>query len=154
MAYPTKQGFDTRRSIAPYSFLKYLKPQMQLRYSKSHQSEERSASSRFSRRGGLPAFVLLACGLLAGQALAQGTNAPATQNGTKCQAGQGQSNKTGRADQRPVQDGQSLSGSLADCNGVLAPPAIGDKGLVEPAPQTGNMPVIKPGQVQPKVSGD
>lgn len=41
---------------------------------------------------------------------------------------------------------QSLSGNLANCNGVLKPPSTGDQELVEPAPQTGNMPVIKPGE--------
>ncbi|WP_337268829.1 hypothetical protein [Oryzifoliimicrobium ureilyticus] len=51
----------------------------------------------------------------------------------------------------PTQNGQTAAGgpSLNDCNGVLAPPATGDHGLVTPAPQSGNMPVIKPGD-QPK----
>lgn len=33
---------------------------------------------------------------------------------------------------------------LAPCNGVLAPPPVGDSELVEPAPKTGTMPVIRP----------
>lgn len=36
---------------------------------------------------------------------------------------------------------------LADCNGVLHPPAVGDPDLVKPAPNVGKMPVIPPGSV-------
>ncbi len=40
-----------------------------------------------------------------------------------------------------------LSKKLDDCNGVLKAPESGDKGLVTPAPDTGNSRVIKPGDV-------
>lgn len=43
--------------------------------------------------------------------------------------------------------------SLEDCNGVLAPPTVGDGEIVEPAPDTGTMPVIPPGTV-PQQSAD
>lgn len=36
---------------------------------------------------------------------------------------------------------------LADCNGVLRPPAVGDPELVKPAPNVGKMPVIPPSSV-------
>ncbi|NHT78450.1 hypothetical protein G8E10_22340 [Rhizobiaceae bacterium CRRU44] len=41
----------------------------------------------------------------------------------------------------------SLTEKLDDCNGVLKPPAVGDSEIVEPAPQTGQMPVITPNDV-------
>lgn len=51
------------------------------------------------------------------------------------------------------QDGKQQPGSgdlsekLNDCGGVLKPPATGDQGMAAPAPDQGNTPVIKPGQV-------
>ncbi len=69
---------------------------------------------------------------------------------TKCQVPPQQLSQNGQAangqSANEHASSQSLSGSLADCKGVLKPPATGDQELVEPAPQTGNMPVIKPGQ--------
>ena len=41
----------------------------------------------------------------------------------------------------------SLTEKLDDCNGVLKPPAVGDSEIVEPAPQTGQMPVITPNEL-------
>ena len=41
----------------------------------------------------------------------------------------------------------SITKKLDNCGGVLSPPDVNDKGLVKPAPDTGAMPVIKPGQV-------
>lgn len=55
--------------------------------------------------------------------------------------------------------GQMLKGprNLADCNGVLRPPSVGDRELVEPAPPVGDTPVIRPGEIPkdnaPPVSG-
>lgn len=51
------------------------------------------------------------------------------------------------------QGGKQQSGSgnltekLNDCGGVLKPPATGDQGMAAPAPDEGNTPVIKPGEV-------
>lgn len=42
---------------------------------------------------------------------------------------------------------ENLSKKLDDCNGVLKAPDAGDKGMVTPAPETGNSRVIKPGDV-------
>lgn len=45
------------------------------------------------------------------------------------------------------QDNTKLSKKLGDCNGVLKPPKVGDKEIVAPTPQTGTMPVVKPGEL-------
>ncbi|TGV41581.1 hypothetical protein EN811_26190, partial [bacterium M00.F.Ca.ET.168.01.1.1] len=42
-----------------------------------------------------------------------------------------------------------LTGKLKPCGGVLQPPPTGDQGMAQPAPEEGNMPVIKPGEVPP-----
>lgn len=39
---------------------------------------------------------------------------------------------------------KSLSEVLEDCNGVLDPPPVGDSEIVEPPPDTGETPVIRP----------
>ena len=44
-------------------------------------------------------------------------------------------------------DGTGSMKKLDKCGGVLQPPDVNDPGLVKPAPETGQMPVIKPGQV-------
>ena len=41
----------------------------------------------------------------------------------------------------------SATKKLDRCGGVLRPPDVNDPGLVKPAPDTGNMPVIKPNQM-------
>jgi hypothetical protein len=38
----------------------------------------------------------------------------------------------------------SLTEKLDPCDGVLKPPAVGDQEMTQPAPQTDNMPVVKP----------
>jgi hypothetical protein len=47
--------------------------------------------------------------------------------------------------------GDLTTGALADCNGVLAPPRIGDGDMVTPAPPAGRTPVIRPGEIDPDV---
>lgn len=54
--------------------------------------------------------------------------------------------------QQPRTDNSADRSSLADCNGVLHPPTVGDPELVKPAPDVGKMPVIPPGSV-PQNSG-
>lgn len=44
-------------------------------------------------------------------------------------------------------DKTKLSSKLDDCNGVIEPPKVGDKEIVAPTPQTGTMPVVKPGEL-------
>lgn len=39
---------------------------------------------------------------------------------------------------------------LSDCDGVISPPETGDGTLVQPAPQSGNMPVVKPKGLTPQ----
>ena len=42
---------------------------------------------------------------------------------------------------------RSLTETLDDCNGVLIPPPTGDTELTEPAPNVGETPVIRPGEI-------
>jgi hypothetical protein len=44
----------------------------------------------------------------------------------------------------------SLTEKLDPCNGVLKPPPTGDSDMTEPAPNQGNTPIIKPGDVPPQ----
>lgn len=44
----------------------------------------------------------------------------------------------------------TLSDKLSDTNGVIKPTGDVDPAMHKPAPQTGAMPVIKPGQVPPQ----
>jgi hypothetical protein len=44
-------------------------------------------------------------------------------------------------------DPQALVEKLDECNGELKAPPVGDGAIVEPAPDTGNTRVIKPGQL-------
>ncbi|MCJ9750664.1 hypothetical protein MOV61_08020 [Neorhizobium sp. BETTINA12A] len=44
---------------------------------------------------------------------------------------------------------QDLSKKLDDCNGELKAPSVGDAEMVEPAPDTGNSRVIRPGELPP-----
>jgi|GEM_PF-1046458 len=39
------------------------------------------------------------------------------------------------------------AGTLSDCDGLLHPEPVGDRELVEPAPDVGRTPIIKPRQV-------
>lgn len=45
------------------------------------------------------------------------------------------------------QEKTNLSGRLDSCDSVLEPPKVGDKDIVAPTPQTGTMPVVKPGDL-------
>jgi hypothetical protein len=45
--------------------------------------------------------------------------------------------------------GDLTTGALADCDGVLAPPRIGDAEMVTPAPPVGETPVIRPEDIGP-----
>ncbi|PDT31066.1 hypothetical protein CO660_06440 [Rhizobium sp. L9] len=49
-------------------------------------------------------------------------------------------------------DHQDLSKKLDDCNGELRPPPIGDAEMVEPAPDTGNSRIIRPGDMPPNTN--
>ena len=40
--------------------------------------------------------------------------------------------------------GDETAEALADCNGVLSPAPVGDRELLEPAPDAGTTPVIEP----------
>ncbi|MBX3580640.1 MAG: hypothetical protein KF810_01915 [Rhizobiaceae bacterium] len=47
-----------------------------------------------------------------------------------------------------------LAEKLDDCNGVLRPPKVGDSEIVEPAPDVGETPVIRPGEIEPQEDQD
>ena len=47
----------------------------------------------------------------------------------------------------PNRSPKELSEKLDSCNSVLRPPRVGDSEIVEPAPPTGDMPVLKPGDL-------
>lgn len=49
-----------------------------------------------------------------------------------------------RATPGPGADGNSLTETLDECNGVLKPPVVGDEDMVEDAPDMGETPVIEP----------
>jgi hypothetical protein len=51
------------------------------------------------------------------------------------------------SDEAGAADEATLSDKLDRCGGVLAPPESGDAEITEPAPDTGETPVIPPGQV-------
>ena len=46
----------------------------------------------------------------------------------------------------------SLSNLLDPCDGVLKPPPTGDREMAQPPPATGEMPIIKPGDLPPQQS--
>lgn len=50
-------------------------------------------------------------------------------------------------------DPQALARKLEECNGVLKPPRVGDPELVEPAPDIGRTPVIRPDELPPQQHG-
>ena len=59
----------------------------------------------------------------------------------------------GSANQKPAADigtDNGLTGKLKPCGGVLQPPPTGDQGMAQPAPEQGNTPVIKPGELPPQ----
>jgi len=48
----------------------------------------------------------------------------------------------------PGQTGStSATAKLDACDGVLKPPAVGDQEMTQPAPATGEMPVVRPGDL-------
>lgn len=92
--------------------------------------------------------VVVAC-LVPDIALAQtgeqpnGTQTPPAAMSKDCAAPADPSQKRDRV----PEPGDDLSGKLENCDGVLKAPEAGDKGIVTPAPQTGNSRVIKPDDV-------
>jgi hypothetical protein len=78
--------------------------------------------------------------LLAAPALAEGP----TNQLDRCQAPDRQQNQNADA------ANESDTRKLADFNGVLKPPSMGDSDFVVPAPQIGDTPVIPPGEIPQK----
>lgn len=93
------------------------------------------------------AIVIGAVMLSASPAAAQsGTPPPAS----PCQAEPDRNGDSGsdRPDKPPPPG--DLTKKLAPCNGVLKPPPTGDSDLTAPAPDQGNTPVIRPGDLPPQ----
>ncbi len=96
----------------------------------------------------LTGAAMLFCALPA----AAQTNAQSAPS-SPCQAEPDQDSNSGNnADQAGKQKPApgDLTQKLDPCNGVLTPPPTGDSGMTEPAPNQGNTPIIKPGEVQPQ----
>jgi hypothetical protein len=90
---------------------------------------------------GLASVVAAAPALAAGQMKSQQDGQAQSAEGN-CQADPDQ-NKSDKSDDKTG----SITKKLDKCGGVLRPPDVNDQGLVKPAPETGEMPVIKPDQV-------
>lgn len=58
----------------------------------------------------------------------------------------------GRAGRQPPAG--DLTQKLDPCDGVLKPPPTGDGDMTEPAPDLGNTPIIRPGEVPPQPPGN
>ncbi|WEX79158.1 hypothetical protein PYH37_003831 [Sinorhizobium numidicum] len=68
------------------------------------------------------------------------------------QQAEGVENGRCRVDPGVDGDQKSYADKLDECNGVLEPPAIGDSEIVEPAPNEGKTPVIRPEELPPQQS--
>ncbi len=90
----------------------------------------------------IPMMIVLAALIAASQAHAQ-TDAPAPTPTYKCRAAP-DANDGAAGGEKSAPAGDSLTDTLADCGGVLKPPATGDSDISEPAPAQGETPVIKP----------
>jgi hypothetical protein len=92
--------------------------------------------------------------MLAGAAILSGVVPAAAQTGNQaqpsspCQAEPDRNGgvDAGQAGSRKPPPGD-LTQKLDPCDGVLEPPPTGDSGMTEPAPDAGNTPIIRPGQV-------
>ena len=105
----------------------------------------------------IAAAFTVAC-LTAGPALAQSAPVPtaggASPSSRMTQVPSGTAGPCGPGQQSPSAATDDLSSKLADCNGVIAPPATGDEmfGLAAADPNPSSTPVIKPqtGDAVPK----
>jgi len=69
-----------------------------------------------------------------------GTMAFANEEPAECEVSPGTKNENDAGNKEEA-------GTLSECDGVLHPAPVGDRELVEPAPDVGRTPVIKPKQV-------
>jgi hypothetical protein len=101
----------------------------------------------FSPTGFAGALVLLSL-LAIAPASAAGR---AESSGDRMQTGPSQENCRAEPRNKPPGKADDQTGSITKkldkCGGVLQPPDVNDPGLVKPAPDTGEMPVIKPNQM-------
>ncbi|TPK69870.1 hypothetical protein FKO01_02955 [Mesorhizobium sp. B2-3-3] len=85
------------------------------------------------------ASLMLALAVPAAAQTQPNTDSQAKQT-DKCRA------QTDQGGKQPL-GGGNLTEKLNDCGGVLKPPPTGDQGMAAPAPDEGNTPIIKPGEV-------
>jgi hypothetical protein len=105
-------------------------------------------------------LALATAAMLAMTAPALAQNSDAASPPANCQAtpppgansgANGGNGKPGQVD--PGRTGStSLSNKLDPCGGVLKPPPTGDREMAQPPPLTGEMPIIKPGDLPPQQS--
>jgi hypothetical protein len=89
--------------------------------------------------------------LLSVSAVASASAGQTGSSGNQMQAGPSQENCQAEPRNKPPGKTDDQTGSvtkkLDKGGGVLQPPDVNDPGLVKPAPDTGEMPVIKPNQI-------
>lgn len=99
-----------------------------------------------SRWIGFAGTLVLVSAMAAAQASAASQTKPS--HGDQAQDSSSQENCQAAPDRNPSdKDKAGTTKKLDKCGGVLRPPDVGDPDLVKPAPDTGEMPVIKPDQV-------
>ena len=102
--------------------------------------------------------VITVCFALAANAPAFAQGATAIPHPQDCVARPGQNPGTQAAPeakkdqaQQQSKDGETLTGKLDPCNGVLRPPPVGDQ-MTTPAPDQGKTPIIRPNEIEPQTT--
>lgn len=100
------------------------------------------------RLAGWPLLFGLAFGLLVA-----GFQSAISQTYDKEQKPECQADSQSSVDKNRQADSGGSESETSRCKGVLTPPPIGDRGMVEPPPPTGDMPIIRPGDTPQQVPG-
>jgi hypothetical protein len=108
--------------------------------------QRNTAIARIGRLAGFATTLALVSAVIVAPALSAGRMKPQSNGqrsaGENCQAKPDRDKSANSNDKTG-----SITKKLDECGGVLQPPDVNDPALVKPAPDTGSMPVIKPGQV-------
>lgn len=97
-----------------------------------------------SARAAAAAIRILALSILAVPASGQPGEKEQPPVDDRCGVVPGDENRSPDAERETDGAEKSLSEVLEDCNGILDPPPVGDSEIVEPPPETGETPVIRP----------
>ena len=101
------------------------------------------------------ALPLLLCMVAPSPALAQGESQPDTPGAADCRAlPEAIVPDDGETEESRMAREEELSQLMDRCNGVLTPPDIGESDMVEPPPDTGRTPVIRPGDLPSQPAGE